>query len=271
MSRTAVALRGAWRVTVVHKRSHWPQRVVSEGAENPVLPGVVGASVTMSGDDWQLAVDHDAGGGWQRSEYVQAVGTGDGLLIVSKDRYWAGDSQPDDLVLRLNHVGRLFEVMGAPEVDSSSLSVTVRNTSYRAFGYDLVLDVTDAGRAALAAAGVELDDTGFPAEGQTLPPLEVGEQCVIRLPVSSVTGSGQGVDVEFVVARAGRTGGERQTVRMGGPALVKAAERLPGGAITAPGGLVEVFARTRTPEYSPAPASAPATAATRHAEAQAPG
>jgi hypothetical protein len=259
MSRTAVSLRGAWRVTVVHKRSAWSQRVVSEGATNPELPGEVGASATMSGDDWRLAVEHDWGAGWRRSEYVQAEGGGDSFFVTSKDHYWPGDSSPDDLVLRLDHAGRMFEVMESPELDSSTLTVTVRNTSYRAFGYDLVLDVTDAGRAALAAMGVALADEGLPGE---LPPLEVGERYVVRLPVShAAEGRGAG-DVEFMVRRVGARGGERQTVRIGEPpAPVRAAAAVPGG-------LVEVFARTRMPE-SGSP-SAPAVSS-RHAQAQAPG
>src|SRR3954462_9860018 len=110
-----IGLHGTWRVTVVRKDSDWPQRVVISGAAQGTIPGMVGASGTVNGGDWHLTVEHDPGGGGRQGEFVQAgpVGERDGRVIrtlVSKDRYWPGDSDPDDLVLRLEHVGARFEV-----------------------------------------------------------------------------------------------------------------------------------------------------------------
>jgi hypothetical protein len=264
----SVVLHGSWRVTVVRKDSHWAQRVVVTGAANGVMPGVVGASETVSGDRWRLAVEHDSGGGWRPSEYVHAdpVKDRDGRasrIVASKDHYWPGDSHPNDLVLLLDHVGGTFEVTGMPRLvgdglrddpaDARFLAVTVRNSGYRAFGYETVLDVTDAGRDALARSGVVVEEswepealreTGQEAYGRAVgvPPLDPGDQGVVYFPVRG--GPADGVDVEFVLVGAG--GRERQVARMAGPPSVRRPPVTASGLIVS-GDVVGVHASTRPP------------------------
>lgn len=56
---TGIVLCGSWRVTVTRKDSDWAQRVVVTGGADAVIPGVVGAAATISGDRWDLTVEHD--------------------------------------------------------------------------------------------------------------------------------------------------------------------------------------------------------------------
>jgi hypothetical protein len=282
----SVVLHGSWRVTVVRKDSCWPQRVVVTGAADAVLPGVVGASETMSGDQWSLAVEHDPGGGWRASEYVHADPVKDrggraSRIVASKDHYWPGDSHPDDLVLLLAHVGGTFEVSGVLRLvgdglreDAGSarfMAVTVRNSGYRAFGYETVLDVTDAGRDALAREGVVVEEawepqalrrTGQEAYGRAVgvPPLDPGDQGVVYFPVRAGSRMPVGVEVEF--ALDGADGRERQVARTAGPPTVR---RLPAAAadLVVSGDVVGVRTSTRTPAGRSAPA--PATADGRDA------
>jgi hypothetical protein len=299
-----VSLHGSWHVRVVAKDSDWPQRVVITGSMNAVIPGVVGASATVGRESWDLAIEHDPGGGWRPSAYVQAgpVKESDGrpgLTVVSKDHYWAGDGTPNDLVLKLAHVGKIFEVTGLPEIVDDShggvrsgtvadgrpfLAITVRNTGYRAFDYDTVLDITDAGRDALSRCGVVVDETWDPealrVTGQEafgraagVRPLDVGEQGAVYFPVDVGTAApGAAADVEVVMFQAG--GGkrrERQVVRVANlvpgapppPADHAPAGLVPGtgpsapaGALRVSGDVVGVHARTRPPEYRTGPAVA---------------
>ncbi len=289
---TWIGLNGTWRVTVVRKDSDWPQRVVFDGARCGVLPGVVGASATVGGDAWRLTVEHDPGCGWRPSSHVAAgpVGERDGRAartVVSKDHYWRGDSHPDDLVLRLEHVGAAFEVVGvAVESGDPYLAVTVRNSGHEAFDYDTALDVTNAGRTALAALGMVVDETWEPeslrATGQEaygraagVPPLGVGERCVVRFPVrlAAAGDAPMEVEVEFVLFGAG---GERNAHR--GRLHVRAGDllrdatpprpprpaRTGAGEVIVAGHPVGVHARTPPPACPPAPApgtSAPAPGA----------
>ncbi|GAB2800257.1 hypothetical protein GCM10027176_00270 [Actinoallomurus bryophytorum] len=283
----SVVLHGSWRVTVVRKDSDWAQRIVVTGAVSGVVPGVVGASETMSGDRWCLAVEHDFGGGWQASEYVHAdpVKDRDGRasrIVASKDHYWPGDSHPDDLVLLLDHVGGTFEVAGLPLLvgdglregtqDVRFLAVTVRNSGWRPFGYDAVLDVSDAGRDTLARSGVVVEETWKPealretgqeAYGRAVgvPPLGPGEHGVVYFPVHADPAlRADGADVEFVLTGAG--GRERQVARMaGGPPPVQRPAVTSSGLIVC--GDVSVHASTRPPVASPPPG----TAARREARA----
>lgn len=246
-NQTSVGLTGSWRIRIVRKESDWSQRVVVTGAVQTIVPGVVGATATVSGDHWSLSVEHDFGAGWRQSErvYAHPLEEHDGRgsrLVVSKDHYWAGDTSPNDLQLVLEHVGATLQVVAAPELvttpgagpgspaDARYLAVTVRNIGYRALGYDSVLDVTDASRDALARADVVVEETWTPEAlretGQEtygravgVPPLETGAQGVVHFPVR-VGGAGlaEAVDVEFVLSgargRDRRGPAERQQVRM---------------------------------------------------------
>src|SRR5215204_6138809 len=116
---TAIPYRGSWQVRVVRKDSDWSQRVVISGSVKGAIRGEVGASALVAGDLWYLTIEYNAGNGWQESRMVARrqlrPENGHAMqLIVSKDRYWPGDSDPNDLVLHLTNVGSDFEVVGEP-------------------------------------------------------------------------------------------------------------------------------------------------------------
>ncbi|MDN3357659.1 hypothetical protein [Actinomadura sp. DC4] len=276
MSRSVV-LQGSWRVTVIRKDSDWAQRVVVTGAAQGIVPGVVGASETMSGERWSLGVEHDWGRGWQTSEYVHAdpVKDRDGRasrIVASKDHYWPGDSHPNDLVLLLDFVGATFEVTAAPclvgenlrDDGARYLAVPVRNSGYRAFGYETVLDVTDASRDALARGGVVVEEDWEPSALRTtgqetygravvVPPLDPGGQSVVYFPVRAGSAvPGEGADVELVLTGTGAR--ERQVARMPGRPRVRPAPVAGGGSVVS-GDVVGVRASTRPPAGRPAPAT----------------
>lgn len=227
---TGIVLCGSWRVTVTRKDSDWAQRVVVTGGVDAVIPGVVGAAATISGDRWDLTVEHDPGCGWRPSAYVAADPVREHAghatrTVMSKDHYWRGDSDPNDLVLRLEHAGAHLAVACAPQVVGRFLAVTVRNTGFRTFGYDSVLDVTDAGRSVLARWGVvlaehwepsALRETGQEAYGRAvlLRPLEVGDEATVRFPLLSVSaGPYESAEVEFALTCDGRVSRVRHLTR----------------------------------------------------------
>lgn len=274
-----IGMHGTWRVTVVRKNSDWPQRVVITGSVHDAIPGMVGASETVSGGDWHLTVEHDLGGGWRQSEFVQAgpVSERDGRAtrtVASKDHYWPGDGDPNDLVLRLEHVGARFEVAGTPQLvddfgpgDARYLAVTVRNTGYRAFDYDTVLDVTDRGRDALARQGLVVAESWTPealratgqeafGRGAGVRPLEAGAEGVVYFPVRLDTvPSAEAEDVEFLLISAG--GGGRRAVRERRLARVDPTAARPArassGALRVSGDVVDVRARAHLPSYRSEP------------------
>jgi hypothetical protein len=274
-----IGMHGTWRVTVVRKDSDWPQRVVITGSVHQTIRGTVGASETVSGVDWRLTVEHDFGGGWRRSEYVEAgpVSEHDGRAtrtVASKDHYWPGDSHPNDLVLRLDHAGARFEVAATPQLvddlgagDDRYLAVTVRNTGHRAFDYDTVLDVTDRGRDALARQGIVVADSWTPealratgqeafGRGAGVRPLEVGAEAVVYFPVRhDAIPLAEATDVEFLLLTA--SGGGRRAVRERRVARMVPADarpaRGPADALRPAGDIVDVRARARPPAYQSTP------------------
>lgn len=274
-----IGMHGTWRVTVVRKDSDWPQRLVITGSVHDPIPGVVGESGTVNGGDWHLTVEHDLGSGWRQSEYVQAgpVSEHDGRAtqtVASKDHYWRGDSDPNDLVLRLEHVGARFEVTGSPQLvddfgpgDARYLAVTVRNTGYRAFDYDTVLDVTDRGRDALARQGLVVAESWTPealratgqeafGRGAGVRPLETGAEAVVYFPVRLDTvPSAEAADVEFLLISAG--GGGRRAVRERRLARVDPTNARPvresADALRVAGDIVDVRARAHLPEHRSVP------------------
>ncbi|MGI5229435.1 hypothetical protein [Actinoallomurus sp. CA-142502] len=278
-----ISMHGTWRVTVVRKASDWPQRVVITGSVQRAIPGTVGASETVSGIDWHLTIEHDLGGAWRQSEFVQAgpVREYDGRAartVASKDHYWQGDSDPNDLVLRLEHVGARFEVTATPHLvdglgrgDDRYLAVTIRNTGYRAFDYDTVLDVTDRGRNALARQGIVVAEIWTPealratgqeayGRGAVVRPLEVGAEAVVHFPARRDTvPSVEAADIEFLLSSRG--GGSRGTVRERRLArMVPTAARparKPNDALRVAGDSVDVRARAHLPVHRSAPSRAP--------------
>lgn len=266
-----VELHGSWHVRVVRNDAAWPQRVVVTGAVSGVIPGQVGASVTVGGGHCTLTIEHDPGGGWRQSPYVQAgpVKERDGRatrIVESKDHYWPGDSDPNDLVLQLEHIGTAMEVIGAPEItgvvgsDLRYLAVTVQNTGYKTFGYDAVFDITDAGRRALAQQGVTVESwgteslraTGQEAFGRAvgLSPLDVGARDIVYFPVYVGTAAvPEATDVEFELVRAGGEGRrrgrrERHVVRMKFTRADRPSAPTPG-ALMVSGDIVDVHPMVR--------------------------
>ncbi len=229
---------GSWRLTVVSKVSDWAQRVVVTGSVNGVIPGQVGVSVLIAGDRWQLAIEHNLGGVWVPNQRVAAGPLRHeqgrpSQLISSKDQYWPGDTAPNDLILHMENVGAAFDVVDQYAVDAALrplpdralagrmaqyLAVEVRNTGHQTFGYDTVLDISDAGRHALAEHGVQAQDGWSPAAvratGQevfgravALPPLEVGDRATAYFPVDATVSRAGTPEVEFVLLRAGDSEG----------------------------------------------------------------
>ncbi|CAM04720.1 hypothetical protein A8924_5871 [Saccharopolyspora erythraea NRRL 2338] len=222
--------RGSWRLTVVGKEAAWPQRVVISGSVSGIVPGEPGRTVVIAGDEWHLVVEHDDGGGWKRSAQViqrplNRTGDQASQVIVSKDRFWAHDSTPDDLVVSLEtvggplSVGKLFAAdadrltpRGSGSLRSGDgeqlLGVEITNTGFESFGYDAVLDISPRGRSELAGCGVLVQDKWRPAllratgqevfEGAvSVPPLEVGESTTVYFPVDCAQASSAAPEVEF--------------------------------------------------------------------------
>ena len=243
---TGVTVAGSWRVRVMRKDSDWVQRVVITGSASVVIPGQVGESAEVHGERWRLTIEHNSGSGWTESAYVQAepVRRRAGRatqLVMSKDHYWAGDSDPNDLVLMLEELAEtgMFSVDGQPYgVDDSLrplgshglgdprarfMAVRVRNTSYKPYGYDARLVVSDAGRRALAGHGILVEGwtpatvraTGQDIFGSavSVPPLGVGQHAIVYFPVDTSGSRAGTADIEFVLRGTGGPGsGERHTV-----------------------------------------------------------
>ncbi len=103
----AVSMRGAWRIRVVSKESLFAQRIVFSGDVQKMLNLDVGTSASASGRRWALRFEHDRGDGvWRPNVSVEAgaiVRHGNELqrLIATKDVFWSGDREHDDLKVLL--------------------------------------------------------------------------------------------------------------------------------------------------------------------------
>jgi hypothetical protein len=227
---------GSWTITVVRKISYWPQRLVVGGAVSGVIPVEVGRSVVVDAPYWTLTFEHDDGSGWRTNQRVlpgplRDDGARASQTIASKDRYWAGDADPNDVVVRLERAGGDFAVIGQPfAADRDSLApvgdgafvqsdelqllgVTIRNTSHQAFDHGSALDISAAGRSALAEHGLVVVDDWSPAvlshtrqevfdQAVGLPPLAVGDEATVYFQVDT-SGARPGTpDVEFMLVDA---------------------------------------------------------------------
>jgi hypothetical protein len=230
-----VEYRGRWRVEVVGKDSDWPQRVVATGDPGRIeIPGVVGAAQVVEGDRWELTIEHDSGSAWSANDVVEQgprmVGDLRMLHVVSsKDELRPGDSDPNDLVLRMEKLGPAFEVTTRPfAADAATLTmlgdgvltnlqgsqllgVQVRNTWGASFADGSVaLDVSPLGRATLGSFGVQVVDAWPPqflaSTGQTLfgsavtlPAMDVGDEQLFFF-LMTTPGAHRGKpDVEFAL------------------------------------------------------------------------
>ena len=241
--------RGRWRVTVTGKDSGWDQRVVISGASSgaAAMAGVIGSSQDVDGDSWTLTIEHNPGTGWVENEAVvadamQEIGADMRQVVRSKDHFTPGDDDPNDLVIRLDKIGPMFELPLRPyAVDADSLlmladgvfiglsgeqymGVEVRNTWGEAFEDELLFDISDLGRATLATFGISVDDTwtqgALAATDQTvtgrsirLPQLEIGQSTTVYFQVDAGAARRGKPDVEFVLLNTAGTPDPGNAVR----------------------------------------------------------
>lgn len=235
-----VAYYGRWRVTVTAKDSDWPQRVVITGADagGGIIPGVVGETRTVDGDDWDLTIEHDDGSGWSGNaavspEPMAEAGVRLTQVVRSKDAFHPGDSEPDDLVLGLEKLGPAFAVTARPFMaDAESftmladgvfvnvqglqlMGVTIRNTWGRAWGAgEFALDVSALGRATLAGFGATVVDAWPPRQlaatqqrlhgrAVILPELDPGATHLLFFALDTASVHSGKPDVEFILTSTG--------------------------------------------------------------------
>lgn len=230
--------RGRWRVTVIGKDSSWDQRVVISGATTGggIITGVIGAAQLVDGAMWSLNIEHNDGTGWSVNDVVAPdamIESGANLsqVVRSKDQTRPGDPVPNDLILRVEKIGPMFDLSVRPyAVDAATLAmlpdgifvglngvqmmgVEIRNTWGRAFHADSLLEISALGRATLASFGVIVRDGWSPqmlaATQQTqlggsmrLPPLEVGERFTLFFLLDAANAHRGKPPVEFVLHRA---------------------------------------------------------------------
>jgi hypothetical protein len=250
-----VPFRGHWRITVIGKDSAWAQRVVVTGATSGagVIPGVLGASQVVDGDAWSLTIEHNDGSGWRENEGIfpgplQEIGAEMRQVIRSKDHVTPGDTDPNDLVIQVDKVGPMFEITVRPyAVDAESLlmlsdgvfiginglqymGVDIRNTWGEAFEDELLLDISDMGRATLASFGIVVQDAWNPASlaatQQTLvgravriPPIDVGKTATVYFQVDASAARRGKPDVELVLMNLGVTPDPHHSMRRNARAI----------------------------------------------------
>lgn len=236
-----VVYRGRWQISVIGKDSGWDQRVVITGASSGggVIPGVIGASQIVDGDQWSLTIEHNDGSGWRENEGVlpdpmQEIGAEMRQVVRSKDHYTPGDDDPNDLVILVNKVGPMFELTVRPyAVDAQSLlmlsdgifvgingiqymGVEIKNTWGEAFEDEILFDISDMGRATLASFGIFVIDAwtseALMATQQTIsgrairiPSIEVGKTTTVYFQVDASAARRGKPDVEFVLNNLGAT------------------------------------------------------------------
>jgi hypothetical protein len=240
-----VTLEGRWRVRVVGNDADFPQRIVVTGSNSLIIPGVVGKSFEASGKRWTLGIEHQpfGRGAWRPNVFTdsQQLTAGNGqpvTMLRSKDVYWPGDDNPDDLVLMLERLDGppAFGIAGSPSAVDDDLRlvpggfgdararylvVNVANTGGGPFGYDAAVDVSARGRAALARGGVQVlpwtaargRATRQEVYGSavSVPPLSPGQRVTVYFPVDGSSARGGRVDVEFEMRVAEGSGMQRQT------------------------------------------------------------
>jgi hypothetical protein len=240
-----IVLDGRWLVQVVRKDSAWPQRVVITGSASMIIPGVVGQSAEVAGKRWALSIEHQRDGAWLESAFIDSqVQAGQGgpttKLIHSKDHYWHGDYDPNDLVLKLDYVPAVagFRVTGSvhavngglgpvrggfADPQAEYLAAVVANAGDETFAYDAAVDISGSGRDALARRGVQVlawspqseRATGQETFGRAvgIPPLRPGQGMTVYFPVDGSSASRGTADVEFELRHVrGSAPAQRQVV-----------------------------------------------------------
>ncbi len=98
-----ISMQGNWDVSVKSKNAAYSQRFIISGATtgNGTHSGTVGTSVSVTGEQWTIAIQNNPGGGYQLSDtkikYPKQVGSNYEFEIGSNDAY--DDSDFNDLVL----------------------------------------------------------------------------------------------------------------------------------------------------------------------------
>jgi hypothetical protein len=236
-----VTYQGRWQVSVIGKDSSWDQRVVIAGASvgAGTFPGVVGSAFVVDGDAWTLDVQHNDGSGWKQNAAVnpdamQEIGADMSQVVRSKDRFTPGDSDPNDLVLRVDKLGPMFALPVRPyAVDAGNLmllgdgvfigingvqlmGVDIRNTWGEAYEDEILFDISDLGRATLASFGIVVLDAWSPAmlmaTQQTIvgrairiDPIAIGKTTTVYFQVDASNAHRGKPEVDFVLLNFGGT------------------------------------------------------------------
>ncbi|WP_147457083.1 hypothetical protein [Micromonospora pisi] len=231
-----LSYRGTWLLTVLRKISDWPQRIVIEGSTSLVIVAQPGTSQLISGDEWQLRIEHHVSGAWRpNASLIQGTTTEQGgqscHRVMTKDHYWQGDATPNDLVVELRSVGAGVTVVGHLAVDRDLrpydgglrgttpyfLGVDIRNTGHRPLGYDSTLEITANGRRSLAEYGVHVIDDWTDRDLRTveqevygtavsLPPIRAGQQTAAYFRVDASRSTQGYPEVEFALSSADEDG-----------------------------------------------------------------
>jgi hypothetical protein len=233
---------GTWRLNVVRVIADWPQRIIVSGSAQDQIPGRAGESRTISGSDWRLRFEYNSGSGWQPDCRVmvgepERTGNRVAQLIRCKDVDWRGDKTPNDLVLLLDAdrfavriqspsasqvPGRRAEPVDAVLHKRGEwvIGVDVTNTGPEPLEYDMLLDLSDATRAALQARGVRVNEAASgvlqenfgqetDASGAVrLPPLRHGATTRVHFLADSAGAGGILPDLEFVLSKSDTWGGD---------------------------------------------------------------
>ena len=234
---------GSWHLSVLRKISDWPQRVVIDGSTNMVILATPGVSQNIAGDKWQLRIEHYVGGLWRPNKMTVPgpLITGSRLTrhrVMSKDHYWPGDATPNDLVVELRPAGTGVMVVrwgtvrkdltpcdgGLRGPEPRYLAVDIRNTGHQPFDYDAVLDISPAGRNALAEHGVQVLDTWSDQDlirvrqevfdgAVSIPPIRTGEQATAHFLIDASKSRAGHPEVEFQLSNADDPSGYGSSVR----------------------------------------------------------
>lgn len=194
----SIRLYGSWRLTVTEAIHNWENRYVIREASsgNGVYPPTVGSIVTANGASWLLDAEHrPPGEAWQDSAMIFEPAVPEHVTVEAT--IGAEDPLPteDFKDIRWNGVFLGGSMFGAPYrpyavrpsdlfqmpdgVFEASLGVylmgvRVTNTWGLPFNSNHVLDISSAGRAALAAAGVTVVDQWTSSELASLGQRMVG-------------------------------------------------------------------------------------------------
>jgi hypothetical protein len=177
------------------------------------LAGVVGSSQIIDGGQWQLNIEHNDGSGWTPNASVVTdamivSGASMSQIVRTKDAFNPGDTDPNDLILRVEKVGPMFEITLRPyAVDGDTLMMypdgvfvalngiqlmgaEIKNTWGQVFDPAFTIMISPLGRATLASSGITVSDGWsvllLTATQQTviggqmsLPPLDVGNTHIV--------------------------------------------------------------------------------------------